>query len=63
MYISILLSTQSVITAAPPLCGAVHGRCRLVSQRVVARIIVERNELDKKVCFVGESLDEHHVNL
>ena len=52
-----------MITAAPPLCGAVHGWCGLVSRRVVARIIVERNGLDKKVCFDGESLEEFHVKI
>ena len=29
----------------------------------MARIIVERNGLDKKVCFVGESLEEYHVKI
>ena len=52
-----------MITAAPPLCGAVHGWCGLVSRRVVARIIVERNALNQKVRFAGESIEEYHVRI
>ena len=42
-----------MITAAPRLCGAVHGWCELVSRRVVARIIV----------CVSRIIKEYHVKI
>ena len=50
-----------MITAAPPICLAASVGCGYVSRRVLARIIVEKSEVENCGPRVAEGLEDYHA--